>query len=447
METKYFILILLCGHLNNTFFTETEASTTEKQMSHVSAKSLNTTGNPLGQPTQLNISSGQPISLAQVSIEQTTPAAYASSGRPAVHTSVGQTPAYNITNQPTPMANTPHQPTVLPVFTSARQLSSPPDTVISRQVPTPSAYNSTQQTSSYVHTPSRKPIAPTVHNPSTQPVSTTKNSPKITPDFIFETTSKTPPSHKNSNSIAAILIGIFLTLMLVAIIIIVLWKCLRKPVLNDQNWAGRSPFADGETPDMCMDNIRENEVPTKRMSIVSLMTWKPGKSTLSADDLEIKLFESSENIGESDNPKTEKIKDQVNGTSEDSADGSTIGTAVSSDDADLPPPPPLLDLEGQENNQSDDKPTMVTVPPLSNDPTSLQPSLDHLSEACEDQKPELQQSFPPPPDSPNLPMLPDAFVKNQDDSNHEIQSQEFSVPFDSDQDLNESLPPPPAELL
>ncbi|XP_012503778.1 PREDICTED: protein EVI2B [Propithecus coquereli] len=456
MEPKYFILILFCGHLDNTFFSKTEAITTEIQpqptlfrssVSHVSANSQNTTRNPSSQSTQFNnISSGQPTSSAKVVGEQPPPAVHASSGKPAAHTSAGQPLAYNITKSPIPTVNTSFQQTVLPVFTSARQ--TPPSAHTStRKSPTSFVYTSTQQPSLSVHTPSRKPVPPTVHNPSTEPTSIIKNSPRGTPGFIFETISNKETSHKtNSSSTAAILIGIILTSMLVAILMIVVWKCLRKPVLNDQNWAGRSPFADGEIPDICMDNIRENEVFAKRTSIVSLTTWKPSKSTLLGDDLEIKLFESSENIEDSNNPKTEEIKDQVNGTSEDSVGGSTIGTAVSSsDDTDLPPPPPL-DLEGQENNQSD-KPTMTTVSPLPNDSTNFPPSLDCLNQACEDHKSEIKPSFPPSPDSLNLLQPPVDFMKNQEEFNVEIQSQEFSIPPDSDQDLNESLPPPPAELL
>ncbi|XP_012594799.1 protein EVI2B [Microcebus murinus] len=454
MEPKYFILILLYGHLDNTFFSKTEAIPTEmptlfrSSASYVSANSQNTR-NPSGLPTQFNnISSGQPTPSAKVVDGQPTPAVHVSSGEPAAHTSAGQSLANNITKSPIPTVNTSFRQTALPVFTSARQI--PPSAHTStRKSPTSFVYTSTQQPSLSVHTPSRKPVPPTVHNPSTEPTSVIKNSPRGTPGFILQPTSNKETSHKtNSNSIAAILIGVILTSLLVAIIMIVLWKCLRKPALNDQNWAGRSPFADGEIPDICMDNIRENEVSTKRTSIVSLMTWKPSKSTLLGDDLEIQLFESSENIEDSNNPQKEEIKDQVNGTSEESVGGSTIGTAISSsDDTDLPPPPPLLDLEGQENNQSD-KPTMTTVSPLPNDSINFPPSLDCLSQTCEEPKQsETKQSFPPSPDSLNLVQPPVDFMKNQEEFNVEIQSQEFSVPLDSDQDLNESLPPPPAELL
>ena len=197
--------------------------------------------------------------------------------------------------------------------------------------------------------------------------------------------------------------------MLVAILMIILWKYLRKPVLNDQNWAGRSPFADGETPEMCMVNIRESEVSTKRASVVSLMTWKPSKSTLLADDLEVKLFESSEHINDTSNLKTGNVKDQINGLSEDSADGSTVGTAVSSsDDADLPLPPPLLDLD----ENLPDKPTVIVVPPLPNDSTNLQPSPDGLNHVCEEHHSKIQEPFPPAPESFNVPLSD--FINNQE---------------------------------
>lgn len=222
---------------------------------------------------------------------------------------------------------------------------------------------------------------------------------------------------------------------------IILWKYLRKPVLNDQNWAGRSPFADGETPEMCMDNIRESEASTKRASVVSLMTWKPSKSTLLADDLEVKLFESSEHINDTSNLKTDNVEVQINGLSEDSADGSTVGTAVSSDDADLALPPPLLDLDENLPN----KPTVTVVSPLPNDSINPQPSPDGLNQVCEEQHSKIQEPFPPPPDSFNVPLSAGDFINNQE-SAHEAQCQEFSTP-DLHPDLTDSLPPPPTELL
>lgn len=430
MDSKYFILILFCGYLKSTVFSDTEAITKEKQpRSYVSPSSQNTTGNFLGQTAQFdNVSSEQSTPPAKT-VEQPITTTLTPFGKTAAYTSGGQ----SFTKQPIPKANTSSQRTVQPVLTSARQ--TPPTDYTSKQVLL-SVYSS-----------SRKPAISTDLSLSTQLTSTVKGSPRSTPGFILKPTIKNTSSQKsNSNSTAAIFIGIILTFMLIAIIVIVLWKCLRKPVLNDQNWAGRSPFADGETPDMCLDNIRENETSTKRTSIISLMAWKPSKSALLADDLEIKLFESSENIEDSNNSKAEKIKDQANGTSEDSADGSTIGTAVSSsDDADLPPPPPsLLDLEGQESNQADEP--AVTIVPLINDSTNPLPSPDCPNQVCEDHNSEFKQSFPPPPDSFNLPSPPADIMNNQEDCNNDIQSHESPTLLVPEQELNEFLPPPPEEL-
>ncbi|XP_037350782.1 protein EVI2B [Talpa occidentalis] len=436
MDPKYFILILFCGHLNDTVFSETEASTTKTQppstlmkslVPDISPNSQNSNENSLDPPTQSNnVSSGQPISPTKVT--------------------AGQTLAYNITRQPITTANTSSQRTVLPAFTSNRKLP-PSGHTSTRQLPQ-SVYSSPQPQSLSVHTSSRKPIPPTLYSPSTQATPTIKISSRHTPGFILETTSKKNAPRTNANSTAAVLIGVILTSMLIAILMIVLWKYFKKPVSNDQNWAGRSPFADGETPDLYLDNIREKEVSTKRTSVISLNAWKPSKSTILADDLEIKLFESSENTEDSNIPNAEKLKVQINGTSEDSADRLTIGTAISSsDDADLPaPPPPLLDLEGQDSNQLD-KPTMTTTAPLPNDSTNLPPPLDCLTEVCEDHTSEYEQSLPPPPDSLNLLLPPTDFMKNQEDSNNETQCQEFAIVLDLDQDLNESLPLPPEELL
>lgn len=449
MDPKYFILILFCGHLNNVFSAEAEAITTEKQswstlfrssMPSVSENSQITTGNPLGQQTQFNNKSSEQPILIQVTTEKQRPTINTAPGKPEAYTSAAQTLIYNITRQPTRASTSSEQ--ILSTLTSSRL---PPSTNAFTRQSSPFVYTSQPPTLS-VHT-SRKS---STYNISTQSIPTVKNSPRGTPGFILNgKTNENYPRKTNSNSIAAILIGIILTSMLLAIIMIVLWKYLRKPVANDQNWAGRSPFADGETPDICLD-IRENDATTKRRSTASLMAWKPSKHTLLADDLEIKLFEASENNEDSSNPKAEKTNDQANGTSEDSADGSTIGTAVSSsDDADLflPPPPPLTEVEGLETNQSD-IPTMPVTSPLPNESGNHILSLDCPNQVSEDNS-EFKQSFPPPLDAPNLPLPEVDFTENQDNSNNEIQSQclEFSISLDSDEALDEVLPPPPAELL
>lgn len=451
MDSKYFVLILLCQYLNNTFFSETEAITTKQQpqstsftpsMLYDATNSQNTAGNTLSQTTQVNVSSGRHILPDKITPGQPTPVAYVSSTEPVLHTSARPL-TYNITRQAISTINSSFPQTSLPGFTLANQSSSSTHNS-TRQSPSPPVYASTQQPRSSAPTSSGKSVLQTVHNQSIKPIPTiyspkTSNSPRNTPPFTLEPTRGKGTAQKTKyNVVAAILIGTIIVSMLVAILMVILWKYLRKPVLNDQNWAGRSPFADGETPDMCMDNIRESEASTKRASVVSLMTWKPSKSTLLADDLEVKLFESSEHINDTNNLKTENGKDQINCVSEDSADRSTIGTAISSsDDVDLSLPPPLLDLDGHLS----DKPTVVIVPPLPNDSTNLQSTPDSLNRACQDQD---QQPFPPPPDS-NLSLSALDCINSQE-SNHKIQHHEFSIP-DFHQDLTDSLPPPPPELL
>ncbi|XP_009572668.1 PREDICTED: protein EVI2B [Fulmarus glacialis] len=75
--------------------------------------------------------------------------------------------------------------------------------------------------------------------------------------------------------IAALIIGIILISMIMAIIIILLWKCCKRPVLVDSNWAGRSPFADGDTPDVFMDSDQA----TKRSSVLFMLPWKLKQDT------------------------------------------------------------------------------------------------------------------------------------------------------------------------
>lgn len=444
MEFKYLVFILLCQYLDSMLFSETEAITTEQQsqstlitssMLYVTTDSQSTAGNALSQTIQSkNISTRRQVQPAQSTPEQATPAVYVSS-RPLT---------YNITRQAVSAVNNSFPQTSPSGFTLTNQLS-PSAYNSTRQPPKPLVHTSTQQPPSPAPTSSGKPVLQTTHD---QPIKSTPTvylprdtPPPPPPPLTSEPTSGKGTAHKNNhNAIAAILIGTIIISMLVAILMIILWKYLRKPALNDQNWAGRSPFADGETPEMCMDNIRESEVSTKRASVVSLITWKPSKSTLLADDLEVKLFESSEHINDTSNLKTGNVKDQINGLSEDSADGSTVGTAVSSsDDADLPLPPPLLDLD----ESLPDKPTMIVVPPLPNDSTNLQPSPDGLNQVCEEHHSKIQEPFPPPPDSFNVPLSD--FINNQE-STHEAQCQGFSTP-DLHPDLTDSLPPPPTEGL
>ncbi|NXX93763.1 EVI2B protein, partial [Centropus bengalensis] len=89
----------------------------------------------------------------------------------------------------------------------------------------------------------------------------------VPPPAPFPTT---PAEPSDGSWVAAMLIGIILVSMILAIAIIVLWKCCRRPVVTDSNWAGRSPFADGDTPDVFMDSDQA----TKRSSVLFMLPWK-----------------------------------------------------------------------------------------------------------------------------------------------------------------------------
>ncbi|NXE39433.1 EVI2B protein, partial [Ptilorrhoa leucosticta] len=80
--------------------------------------------------------------------------------------------------------------------------------------------------------------------------------------------------------VAALIIGIILIGMMLAIIIILLWKCCMRPVLAESHWAGRSPFADGDTPDLFMDSDQG----TKRSSVLFMLPWRLKQSTNLQED-------------------------------------------------------------------------------------------------------------------------------------------------------------------
>ncbi|NWX37894.1 EVI2B protein, partial [Notiomystis cincta] len=75
--------------------------------------------------------------------------------------------------------------------------------------------------------------------------------------------------------VAALLIGIILIGMMLAIIVILLWKCCMRPVLAESHWAGRSPFMDGDTPDPFMDSDQG----TKRSSVLFMLPWRLKQGT------------------------------------------------------------------------------------------------------------------------------------------------------------------------
>ncbi|KAM9525865.1 protein EVI2B [Guaruba guarouba] len=91
--------------------------------------------------------------------------------------------------------------------------------------------------------------------------------PGVTPPAQFP---GAPAEDSDGSWIAALIIGIILISMITAIVIILLWKCRRRPGLAYSHWAGRSPFADGDTPDVLIDSDQA----TKRSSALFVLPWK-----------------------------------------------------------------------------------------------------------------------------------------------------------------------------
>ncbi|NXN83363.1 EVI2B protein, partial [Bombycilla garrulus] len=80
--------------------------------------------------------------------------------------------------------------------------------------------------------------------------------------------------------VAALLMGIILIGMMLAILIILLWKCSMRPALAESHWAGRSPFVDGDTPDLLMDSDQG----TKRSSVLFMLPWRSKQGTSLQED-------------------------------------------------------------------------------------------------------------------------------------------------------------------
>ncbi|NXS03529.1 EVI2B protein, partial [Oxylabes madagascariensis] len=83
--------------------------------------------------------------------------------------------------------------------------------------------------------------------------------------------------------VAALIIGITLIGMALAVTVILLWKCWMRPVLAESHWAGRSPFADGDTPDLFMDSDQGN----KRSSVLFMLPWRLRQGTNLQEDTSV----------------------------------------------------------------------------------------------------------------------------------------------------------------
>ncbi|NWY56555.1 EVI2B protein, partial [Chionis minor] len=180
--------------------------------------------------------------------------------------------------------------------------------------------------------------------------------------------------------IAALLIGVILISMLMAIIIILLWKCCRRPVLVDSNWAGRSPLADGDTPDVFMDSDQA----TKRSSVLFMLPWKWKQDT----DLQEHVTTSEKPppcTTSNENSQLPPATKDCSGAGVSSTDASPAPTDEAASHAHDSCPPPVA------------SPECLDLPPP---PDWLrEPAEDHSSDPskCQELPSETEDQLPPPP--------------------------------------------------
>ncbi|NXL79441.1 EVI2B protein, partial [Leptocoma aspasia] len=129
---------------------------------------------------------------------------------------------------------------------------------------------------------------------------TTATSPRADKPLLYQLRATGPSLHRSDRPLAAtepqafpgeeeagdgswvagLMIGIILIGMMLAIIVILLWKCCMRPALAESHWAGRSPFVDGDTPDLLMDSDQG----TKRSSVFFMLPWRLKQGTNLQED-------------------------------------------------------------------------------------------------------------------------------------------------------------------
>ncbi|NXM79095.1 EVI2B protein, partial [Serilophus lunatus] len=213
------------------------------------------------------------------------------------------------------------------------------------------------------------------------------------------TTSEVPAGGEEAGDgswVAALIIGAILVGMMLAVVVILLWKCCLgpKPVVAHAHWAGRSPFADGDTPDLLMDSDQDH----KRSSVLFMLPWKMKQGPNMQQD-----------PTGPENPSCHTTSNENGQLPLPAGGDSGAGTAAPSTD---PPPAPASET----GNAASGSCPHPDTPPES-------------------------QDLPPPPESQDLPPPPEWLREAPEDL-----SSDASKPLALHVEAEEPLPPPP-ELL
>lgn len=194
--------------------------------------------------------------------------------------------------------------------------------------------------------------------------------------------------------IAALLIGVILVSMIMAIIIIVLWKWCRRPVPVDSNWAGRSPFADGDTPDVFMDCDQAS----KRSSVLFMLPWKLKQDT---------ILQQDPTAWEKPSPgTTSNEKSHLPPPAE-----ACSAPRTSASDTDTAPAPTSAAAHCPHQAASPEPPDLPPPPDWLGEPTE-----DHSSDLSKQQEfhSETEEQLPPPPELPEIQEIPEPLPQSED---------------------------------
>ncbi|NXN99774.1 EVI2B protein, partial [Rhinopomastus cyanomelas] len=175
--------------------------------------------------------------------------------------------------------------------------------------------------------------------------------------------------------VAALVIGIILISMITSIVIIVLWKSCRRPVPVDPNWAGRSPFADGDTPDVFLDS---DQAP-KRSSVLFMLPWKLKQDTNPQKDPP--AAEKPPACASPDG--TSPLPPAAEGCSADRTAAASVSTSPAPSPAPAPCPPAAASPQ---------------IPELPPPPDWLREPAEHCgADLCKQQGSQLETEEQPPP--------------------------------------------------
>ncbi|XP_029467783.1 protein EVI2B [Rhinatrema bivittatum] len=261
---------------------------------------------------------------------------------------------------------------------------------------------------------------------------------QLSPDHGTENV-KTESNDMSASWIAALAVGGILVLMLIAIIIIIIWKCVVKSVSVDPNWAGRSPFADGENP----AELSTDQMQVKKRTSLAYIGSLPfifQKSQHLLDDCSIQDHELKQNM------------DQMQSTLRREAENTKIMNGIH-----VPSCSPAAIRPDDQFHLTE---PFNSVPPplesfdLSSSPPPPPNPLDVSNpQATPTDSSDLSIPSPPPPDShgnPNSAIneLPSVTATPQSlTDSHLLPPPPPPCHQNEDQSQSEFLPPPPPEVF